>query len=92
MVCDYFNVLGTVPPSHKVVIGEQRIRVYSDIAINTGTSTFSEIRDDKLISRPAQFSFLYRNRDGRWVIVDHHSSAVLHPLSSSWLPSQIILA
>jgi hypothetical protein len=79
MVCAYFNVLDTVPPSYKVVIGEQRIRVYRDIAINTGTSTFSEIRDDKPISRPAQFSFLYRNRDGRWVIVDHHSSAVPAP-------------
>ena len=50
-VRDYFKILGTVPPSYKVVIGEQRIRVYGDIAINTGTYTFSEVRDDKSISR-----------------------------------------
>lgn len=75
-VRDYFKVLQTVPPSYKVVVGEQRIRIYGDIAINTGTDTFSEDRDGKPVTRPARFSFVYRNRDGRWLIVDHHSSAV----------------
>jgi hypothetical protein len=28
---------------------------------------------------PARFSFVYRNRDGRWLIVDHHSSAIPAP-------------
>ena len=46
-VRDYFNLLSTVPPDYKVVIDEQRIRVYGDIAINTGTYTLSEVRDDK---------------------------------------------
>jgi uncharacterized protein (TIGR02246 family) len=78
-VRDYFNILKTVPPSYKAVMGEQRIRIYGDIAINTGTYTFSEVRDGKPISRPARFSFVYRNRDGRWLIVDHHSSAVPAP-------------
>ena len=78
-VRDYFNILKTVPPSYKAVMGEQRIRIYGDIAINTGTYTFSEDRDGKPISRPARFSFVYRNRDGRWLIVDHHSSAVPAP-------------
>ncbi len=75
-VRDYFKILQTVPPSYKVVLGEQRIRTYGDIAINTGTDTFSEDRDGKTITRPSRFSFVYRNRNGRWVIVDHHSSAV----------------
>ena len=75
-VRDYFKILQTVPSSYKVVLGEQRIRIYGDIAINTGTYTFSEDRADKPIVRPARFSFVYRNRDGRWLIVDHHSSAV----------------
>jgi uncharacterized protein (TIGR02246 family) len=78
-VRDYFNILKTVPPSYKAVLGEQRIRVYGDIAINTGTYTFSEDRDGKPIVRPARFSFVYRNRDGHWLIVDHHSSAVPAP-------------
>ncbi len=75
-VRDYFNILRTVPPSYKVVLGEQRIRIYGDIAINTGTYTFSEVRDGKEILRPARYSFVYLNRGGRWLIVDHHSSAV----------------
>lgn len=78
-VRDYFNILKTVPPSYKAVMGEQRIRIYGDIAINTGTYTLSEDRDGKPISRPARFSFVYRNRDRRWLIVDHHSSAVPAP-------------
>jgi len=78
-VRDYFNILRTVDPSYKAVIGEQRIRVYGDMAINSGTYTFSEVRDGKPTSRPARFSFVYRHRDGRWLIVDHHSSAVPSP-------------
>ncbi|HEY2862013.1 MAG TPA: SgcJ/EcaC family oxidoreductase [Casimicrobiaceae bacterium] len=75
-VREYFTILRTVPPSYKAVLGEQRIRIYGDMAINTGTYTFSEIRDGKEIVRPARYSFVYRNRNGRWLIVDHHSSAV----------------
>jgi len=75
-VRDYFKLLQTVPPSYKVVLGEQRIRIYGDIAINSGSYTFSEDRDNKPVVRPARFSFVYRNHDGRWFIVDHHSSAV----------------
>jgi uncharacterized protein (TIGR02246 family) len=75
-VQDYFKILDTVPPSYKVVLGEQRIRIYGDIAINTGTYTFSEDRDGKPFIRPARFSFVYRNHGGRWLIVDHHSSVV----------------
>jgi uncharacterized protein (TIGR02246 family) len=72
----YFNVLRTVPPTYKAVLGEQRIRIHGDVAINTGTYTFSEVRDGKDIVRPARYSFVYRNLGGRWLIVDHHSSAV----------------
>ncbi len=75
-VREYFNILRKVPPSYKAVLGEQRIRIYGDIAINTGTYTFSEVRDGKEIVRPARYSFVYINRGGRWLIVDHHSSAV----------------
>ncbi len=75
-VRDYFKILQTVPLSYKVVLGEQRIRIFGNIAINTGTYTFSEDHDGKPITRPARFSFVYLNRDGRWLILDHHSSAV----------------
>jgi uncharacterized protein (TIGR02246 family) len=79
---EYFDFLPTAPPYYKGVLGEQRIRVYGDMAINTGTYTFIGPALDaagKPVSRPARFSFTYRNRDGRWLIVDHHSSAVPAP-------------
>jgi uncharacterized protein (TIGR02246 family) len=75
----FFKTLPTFPPEFKVLLGKQRIRVFGDIAINTGTYSFSNVRDGKLTNRPARFSFVYRNRDGRWLIVDHHSSAVPAP-------------
>ena len=78
-VRDYFKILSTVPVSYKAILGEQRIRIYGDIALNTGTYTFSEVRDGKEIVRPARFSFVFRHRNGRWLIIDHHSSAVPTP-------------
>ncbi|MBS0326087.1 MAG: DUF4440 domain-containing protein [Proteobacteria bacterium] len=72
----YFKLLDTVPPSYKVVIDEQRIRVYGNVAIDTGRYTFSELHDDKPVIRPARFSMVFLNRGGHWLIVDHHSSAV----------------
>ena len=37
---EYFDFLRTAPSYYKGVLGEQRIRVYGDMAINTGTYTF----------------------------------------------------
>jgi uncharacterized protein (TIGR02246 family) len=74
-----FNFLRTVQ-EYKIVLGEQRVRVYGDMAINTGTYTVSAVpRDGKPVTLPARFSFVYRNRNGRWMIVDHHSSAMPAP-------------
>jgi len=75
----YFNLLTRVPPDYKGILGEQRIRVYGDVAINTGTYTFiGPARDSagNALRRPARFTFVYHKRDGRWLIVDHHSSAM----------------
>jgi uncharacterized protein (TIGR02246 family) len=79
LIKEYFNVLRTVAPSYKVVLGEQRIRLYGDTAINSGTYVFSEVKEGKEILRPSRFSFVYQNRGERWMIVDHHSSAVPLP-------------
>ena len=79
---EYFDFLRTAPSYYKGVLGEQRIRVYGDMAISTGTYTFVGPALDAAgnpVSRPARFSFVYRNRDERWLIVDHHSSAVPAP-------------
>lgn len=68
-------------PHARVVIGEHRVRVFGDVAINTGYYTFSNPRPDGTVEANAsRFSFTYHRRDGTWWIVDHHSSRV--PVSS----------
>ena len=37
------------------------------------------VREGQPVTTQAHFSFTYRLRDGRWMIVDHHSSAVPAP-------------
>jgi hypothetical protein len=54
-VAEYFKDAGKNP---RVTLGEQLIRVYGDVAINTGYSTFGN---------PARFTFVYRNR---WKMVN----------------------
>ena len=76
---EYFAFLRTAPAAYKIVLGEQRVRVYGDMGINTGTYTVSSVRDGKPVTIPARFSFVYRNVNGRWMIVDHHSSAMPAP-------------
>ena len=75
-VRDYFGILKTVPATYKVTLGEQNVRIYGDMAINSGSYTFSQVENDKEVLRPSRFSFVYRKNNGRWLIVDHHSSAV----------------
>lgn len=60
-------------------IGEQRIRVYGDTAVDSGTYTFWIVRDGKQEPIPARYSLVYRNRDGKWLIIDHHSSRMPAP-------------
>jgi len=75
----YFEMAFKVVPGHKVAFGDQLIRVYGDIAINTGYYTISYVKDGEAKSLPARYSFVYRKRDGTWLIVDHHSSAMPTP-------------
>ena len=42
---DYFKGLPAMPQEFKGVIGEQRVRIYGETAINTGTYTVSSARD-----------------------------------------------
>jgi uncharacterized protein (TIGR02246 family) len=66
-----FKVLGL-----KVSFGDQLIRVYGGTAVNTGYYTFSYVKDGEPKSLPARYSFTYVKNGDRWLIVDHHSSAM----------------
>ena len=63
-------------PSVRIAIDEQHVRVYGDVAINSGRYSVHEIKEGQPTVRPLRFSFAYQRHQGRWLIVDHHSSAL----------------
>jgi uncharacterized protein (TIGR02246 family) len=73
---DYFVTAFKVLPGLKVTFGDQLIRVYGTTAVNTGYYTFSFTRDGEAKTLPARYSFTYVQNGDRWLIVDHHSSAM----------------
>ena len=66
-------------PKLTVKFGDQLIRVYGNTAVNTGYYTFSFVKDGKTESLPARYSFTFVKDGDKWVIVDHHSSAMPAP-------------
>ena len=73
---DYFVTAFRVLPGLKVTFGDQLIRVYGNAAVNTGYYTFSYSKNGEVKTLPARYSFTYIKNGERWVIVDHHSSAM----------------
>jgi uncharacterized protein (TIGR02246 family) len=73
---DYFVTAFKVLPGLKVTFGDQLIRVYDCSAVNTGYYSFSYIKDGETKSLPARYSFTYVKSGEKWIIVDHHSSAM----------------
>jgi len=73
---DYFTKAFAALPGHKVVFGDQLIRVYGNTAVNTGYYTFSFVKDGEAKTLPARYSFTYVKEGAQWLIVDHHSSAL----------------
>jgi uncharacterized protein (TIGR02246 family) len=76
---DYFVTAFKVLPGLKVAFGDQLIRVYGSTAVNTGYYTFSYVKDGETKNLPARYSFTYVKSGERWLIVDHHSSAMPTP-------------
>lgn len=75
LVRDYFKGLAALGDS-VISMGEHRVQVFGRVAINTGFYTRTEMRDGRQVKSPARFSFVYEKRGGRWLIVNHHSSAL----------------
>jgi uncharacterized protein (TIGR02246 family) len=72
-IAEYYNSAAK-RATRQVALGERSIRVFGDTAIDSGTLTFFEMRDGQPTTTPARYSLTYRNRDGKWLIVDHQSS------------------
>ncbi|UCB54893.1 MAG: DUF4440 domain-containing protein [Thiotrichales bacterium] len=74
-VSDYFD-RAFVYGNRKVVFNDYHIRCYGDTAVSSGSYTFSFEKDGERLTIPARFSLVYVRRDGKWLIVEQHSSVV----------------
>lgn len=75
LVLDYFKSLPSLGDA-TVMVGEHRVQVFGNIAVSTGFYTRSAQENGRTVSDPARFTFVHAKRNGRWVIVNHHSSAL----------------
>ena len=68
---DYFVHFLAKGPQGK--IDESNVRIFGDLAINSGVYTFTFKNG---ASVQARFTYVYRWNGQRWMIVEHHSSAM----------------
>lgn len=69
-ILDYFQHFLSRKPEGEIV--EQNVRIYGDLAVNSGLYNFFMRETGTEIS--ARFTFVYRKSDEGWLIVEHHSS------------------
>jgi uncharacterized protein (TIGR02246 family) len=77
-IADYFKDAQKRPDA-RVAVTEQVVRVVGEMAVSTGSYTFTDVREGKNVTTPARFTLVFQNRNGRWIIVSHHSSRVPGP-------------
>lgn len=78
LVQEYFKDLPSLGNA-VITVGEHRVQVFGNIALSTGFYTRSAQQDGATVRNPARFSFVYQKRDGKWLIINHHSSALPQP-------------
>lgn len=71
---EYFAALSS-PPTMSFV-EPQHIRVYDDVAVNTGNY---ETRIGDAAPVQLRYSFVYQKVGDQWLIIDHHSSRMPEP-------------
>lgn len=71
---DYFKTF-TSNPDIKCIPDKLRTQLYHDVAVNSGFYHFTyKDKDGKLVTIPARFTFVYELVNGKWLIIEHHSS------------------
>lgn len=74
-IVDYFTKFLQSKPQG--VIQDEIVDVLdADTAINTGVYEFTLSKDGKAERVRARYTYVYELRDGKWLIVNHHSSAM----------------
>jgi uncharacterized protein (TIGR02246 family) len=79
LVREYFQGLTRLGADARNAVGEHRVQVLGDVALNSGYYTLTRQQDGKRTESPARFTFVYQRRGGQWLIVAHHSSALPGP-------------
>jgi uncharacterized protein (TIGR02246 family) len=74
-IADYYKA-NVKRSTQRAALGERTIRVFGDTAIDSGMMTFFEMRDGQATTAPARYSLTYRNRGGKWLIVDHQVALI----------------
>lgn len=78
-IVDYFTHFLESKPQGKI---DRAIITVIDpqTAINTGIYTFTLIQDGQLQDVQARYTFAYQKQNGKWLIVNHHSSKMPEPV------------
>jgi hypothetical protein len=72
-IAEYFKDAAT-RPNARVMFTQQNVRVYGDVAFNSGAYTFKDTRDGKDIANPSRYSMIFHREGKSWILVHHHSS------------------
>jgi uncharacterized protein (TIGR02246 family) len=71
----YYAQLLRAFPGTRISLGATSPRLYGDTGVNSGSYTVRRVSGDgKPRVTLARFTMTYVRRDGKWLIVDHHSS------------------
>ena len=71
---DYYARFLELKPKGR--IDERHVRLYGDVAIDSGIYTFTLTKQGKKSDVQARYTFVYQKQGDRWMIVEHHSSAM----------------
>ena len=71
----YYAQLLKAFPGTRITLRETSPRLYGDAGVNSGSYTMRRVAPDgKVVVTSARFTMTYVRRDGKWLIVDQHSS------------------
>ncbi|MGT2477254.1 SgcJ/EcaC family oxidoreductase [Paraburkholderia terrae] len=72
---DYFVTFLKLKPHGTINLREIRL-LNDNSAVDTGVYTFELMKNGKHQKVQARYTFVYKNVDGEWKILNHHSSAM----------------
>lgn len=71
-IAEYFERFLLKRPEGR--LSESNVRIFGDMAINSGTYVFTLTIARKKVEVRARFTFVYRKYADGWQIIEHHSS------------------